>query len=207
MSFLSDHSCTLLFTGGPHSPAPLCVRVPQGSPISPLLFVIYVAPLHQNPHQGIMLSYMDDISIMVASDSYSENAHLLSSEYDLMVSCGSHRSVTFLIPKTEAIHWHSKRDHSPPDLRLVIVGGTPLPPLKGLRWIGFWLFTDLSSYTYHNKRNASAQAAFTIFRSFSSAGKCLTPANNRRFAVMAVLPMPTYGASILPPSSKSMAIL
>lgn len=151
MSFLSDCSCTLLFTGGPCSPTLVCVGVPQHSPISPLLFLIYVAPLHHSSPCGIWLSYVDDFSITVVSESYQKNACLLSLEYNAVAAAGNTREVSFSVSKTEAIYWHSKRNHSPPDLTLVRIGGSLFLPLKELCWIGFWLSADLSSAVYYNK--------------------------------------------------------
>ena len=45
-SFLTGRSCRLLFQGSPRIFSPVSVCTPQGSPVSPLFFVIYVAPLH-----------------------------------------------------------------------------------------------------------------------------------------------------------------
>jgi len=39
-SFLGEGSCTLIFQGAPGTPAPVNVGAPQGSPISPLLFLL-----------------------------------------------------------------------------------------------------------------------------------------------------------------------
>jgi len=39
-SFLGERSCTLVFQGAPGTPAPVNVGAPQGSPISPLLFLL-----------------------------------------------------------------------------------------------------------------------------------------------------------------------
>ena len=47
-SFLSQRTCRLVFPGSPKTFSPVQVGTPQGSPISPLLFVIYVASLHIN---------------------------------------------------------------------------------------------------------------------------------------------------------------
>ena len=46
-SFLGERSCTLIFQGAPGTPAPVNVGAPQGSPISALLFLLYVGPHQQ----------------------------------------------------------------------------------------------------------------------------------------------------------------
>jgi len=45
-SFLCERSFTLIMQGAPGTPAPVNVGALQGSPISPVLFLLYVAPLH-----------------------------------------------------------------------------------------------------------------------------------------------------------------
>jgi len=72
-SFLSERSCTLVFQDCPNLPAPVLVGRPQGSLISPLLLLLYIAPLHFAISSGIMLFYIDNFSIPVASDSHRGN--------------------------------------------------------------------------------------------------------------------------------------
>jgi len=72
-SFFGERSCTLVFQGAPGTPAPVNVGAPQGSPISPLLFLIYVSPLHFRVPRGQMLSYVDDFALPTASLSYRGN--------------------------------------------------------------------------------------------------------------------------------------
>jgi len=76
-SFLSERTCTLVFQGSPNISSPVSVGTPQGSPISPLLFLLYVAPLHMSIPRGLMVSYVDDFSITVASPSYRGNIRRL----------------------------------------------------------------------------------------------------------------------------------
>ena len=66
-SFLTNRKCRLLFQGSPKKFSPVAVGTLQGSPISPLLFVIYVSPLHPNIPKGLILSYVDDFVVTVAS--------------------------------------------------------------------------------------------------------------------------------------------
>ena len=104
-SFLSERSCTLVFQGAPGTKAPGEVGTPQGSPISPLLFLIYVAPLHSAIPRGVMLSYMDDFSVTVASTSYRTNIRRLQDLFRTLTKRGDQLEVKFSTPKPELIHW------------------------------------------------------------------------------------------------------
>ena len=75
--FLRDRTCRLTFQGSPRLFAPVSVWVPQGSPISLLLFVIYVSSLHLQIPRSLIISYVDDFAVTVASPSYRTNIRLL----------------------------------------------------------------------------------------------------------------------------------
>ena len=77
---------------------------PQGSPVSPLLFVIYVSRLHCEIPQGLTLSYVDDFGLTVASTSYRRNIQSLQRRYAALKTRGARLGVGFSIPKTELIH-------------------------------------------------------------------------------------------------------
>ena len=113
-SFLSERSCTLVFQGALGTAAPVEVGTPQGSPISPLLFLIYVAPLHSSIPRGVMLSYVDDFSLTVASPSYSTNIRHLQSLFRTLTKRGDQLEVKFSTPKTELIHWRTPSQRSTP---------------------------------------------------------------------------------------------
>ena len=71
--FHTGRRCTQVFQGAPGISAPVSVGTHQGSPLSPLLFLIYVAPLHVPIPTGIMVSYVDDFSLTVGSMSHRSN--------------------------------------------------------------------------------------------------------------------------------------
>jgi len=113
-SFLSQWTCRLLFQGSPKTFSPVQVGTPQGSPISPLLFVIYVASLHIQIPRGLSLSYVDDFALSAASTSYTTNIRTLQRAFRRIRARASAREVGFSVPKTELIHWRTPLERDPP---------------------------------------------------------------------------------------------
>lgn len=104
LSFLTERTCCLICNGSPRSHTRVDVGSPQGSPISHLLFVIYVAPFHFDLHQGITLSYVDNFKLFVASNSYRSNIISRQRAWSKIKSAAAAVSVTFSCPKTDLIH-------------------------------------------------------------------------------------------------------
>ena len=103
-SFLTSRSCRLLYQACPKVFAPVSVGTPQGSPVSPLLFVIYVSRLHCEIPRWLTLSYIDDFGLMVSSMSHCRNIQFLPRQYVALKAKGARLRVSFSIPKTELIH-------------------------------------------------------------------------------------------------------
>ena len=112
--FLSKRTCTLLFQGSPNPSSPVSMGTPQGSPISPLLFLLYVSPLDMSIPKGLIVSYVDDFSITVASPAHRDNIGRLQRLLDTVAARGRDIGVSFSVPKTELIHWQTPSQRSPP---------------------------------------------------------------------------------------------
>ena len=138
-SCLGERSCTLICQGAPGTPAPVNVGAPQGSPISPLLVLLYVARLHFRIPRGLMISYVDDFALTVASLSYCGNIHRLQELFERLEKKSSRLGVSFSVAQTELLHWRTpSQRHSPKYVSPIQIKGEVFYPSHSVRWLGHW---------------------------------------------------------------------
>jgi len=199
-SFLTGRTCRLRYQGSQKVFAPVTVGIPQGSPVSPLLFVIYVSPLYSEIPQGLTVSYVDDFGLTVSSKCYRRNIQSLQRRYAVLKARGARPGVGFSIPKTELIHWRRNRDRGPVSRSPIHLDGSFFPPKDEVRWLGYWFTPSISTTPHFTKRLAKAQAAFVAVKRLSPPGMGLPPFLCHRFASSLLFPTLSYGADNFKPT-------
>jgi len=199
-SFLSGRSCRLLYEGSPQVFAPVSVGTPQGSPVSPLLFVIYVSRLYSEIRQGHTLSYVDHFGLTASSASYRGNIQILQRQYARLKARGATLGVSFSVPKTELIHWRTTRDKALISNAPIHLDGSVFTPKGEVRWLGYWFTPTISTTPHLVKRLAKAQAAFVAVKRLSPPGTGLPPYLCHRLASSLLFPILSYGADAFLPT-------
>jgi len=198
-SFLRDRTCRLTFQGSPRSFAPVSVGVPQGSPISPLLFVIYVSSLHLEVPRSLVISYVDDFAVMVASPSYRTNVRLLQKSFSALKRKASPINISFSVPKTELIHWRTARSNEPPCSLPVELEDQLFYPQSRLKWLGFILTPAFGPRSHFSMRYTLANAALATIRRLSPPGMGLPLYLCLSLARSLLAPILLYGSAVWSP--------
>jgi len=199
-SFLSGRSCRLLYQGSPKVFALVSVGTPQRSPVSPLLFVIYVSRLYSEIPLGLTLSYVDDFGLTASSASYRGNIRVLQRQYARLKARGARLGVSFSVPKTELIHWRTNRDKAPISKAPIHLDGSVITPKGEVRWLGYRFTPSISTTTHFVKRLGKAQAAFVAVKRLSPPGIGLPPYLCHRLASSLLFPILSYGADAFVPT-------
>ncbi|KAF5529196.1 hypothetical protein FMEXI_14306 [Fusarium mexicanum] len=117
-SFLSDRSIVIKLPQSVSDPFFVNIGIPQGSPLSPLLFLFYTAPLLvmlaeeikklNRPNVEVhVFACVDDTYLMAVSPSYEENCSLLKVFHDLITEWAKGAHLSFSPEKSLVMHFQN----------------------------------------------------------------------------------------------------
>ena len=151
-SFLIDRWVQLQIDNT-HCPArPISSWLPRGSPVSPILFIIYLSDVFdaiERRANGIQcLSFADDIGLLAPRYSVREVCDKLQEAAKVAIEWGHDNVVQFDAGKTEAVLLTHKQGRELKDLiqraRVEVNGHrVPFNP-EATRWLGVWLDSGLN---------------------------------------------------------------
>ena len=177
---------------------PVACGTPQGSPLSPILYTLYLAEL-LNQDRALRFGYADDINIYRASKTLDENVQLLANDIQAINQWGAKNKVTFAPEKLEAIHITRQKDSYSPSIPISdAISLEPIAPAAdrsqtALRWLGVWFDRQLSFKPHVAHRAAATKKLVNQLRSLANTAHGPPPDAMRKAVVTCVLPSLLYG--------------
>lgn len=138
-SYLEARSARLMFDGEASEPIQIRAGVPQGSPLSPILFLLYIASLYEalEKHGNLtIIGFADDTNLLVASRDVQENCRRLEGAFKVCERWAKTRGMEFAPQKSELMHFTRKHTGFSKVVRLA---GRIINPVESARFLGVWL--------------------------------------------------------------------
>jgi ribonuclease HI len=203
--FLTDRSVRVRLEGETTEPLPLDCGTPQGSPLSPLLYLLYLAEL-LNQNRKLRFGFADDLALVRTSKDLRTNVALLQQDAQEVLEWCERNKVYFAWEKSELLHISAARSDADPP---VVINGNTIQPvaepqagndtpskLPALRWLGVYIDRKLTFRRHISERCSKAEKVAWHLRSLANT-KYGPPAHSIRKAVITcVLPTALYGAEV-----------
>ncbi|EED20549.1 conserved hypothetical protein [Talaromyces stipitatus ATCC 10500] len=170
-SFATGRSVQIRLDGEIGPSTDIACGLPQGSPVSGILFMLYIAPLFRLGNPRNRFGYADDAANLAISTSLATNCEALSDSLQEALNWGTAEGITFAPDKYELLHFsRHKADQDPTRTPSVKAGSITISENTKrlyLRWLGI-LFDKKLTFKWHVRETASK--ALTVANALRSLG-------------------------------------
>ncbi len=137
-SYLEGRTVRLRFDEAEAEPRELRAGVPQGSPLSPILFILYIASLYEALAADDLttIGFADDTNIISCGTDAKENGKRLEQAWETCTKWARTRGMTFAPEKSELMHFTRARAPITQPIRL---DNATIEPTESARFLGVWL--------------------------------------------------------------------
>jgi ribonuclease HI len=202
-SFMTERSVQLVLDGFTCTDQIVNSGLPQGSPVSPVLFAIYLSGLFTSIEGEVpevrCLSFADDIGLVTSGNAVSQVCVRLQKAAEAAEDWGRMHGVRFDVEKTEAILFTKKTGRRRRELiesaRIQIGEHRVSFNQEATKWLGVWLDAGLTLKTHFKSRLQKAQTVEKRVRALCKK-QGLAPGLVRRIQIAVVQSTALYGAEL-----------
>ena len=189
-SFMSYRSARVRLQDTTTDSAPLQCGLPQGSPVSPILFLLYTQPIYRLGVKKQRFGYADDVTMLQIGDTIIETTIAANKDISSLVTWGQENAISFDTGKTEVMHFANRKIQPLP----IHHSGVQKLPEKAMRWLGVWFDQKLSFKIHVDKWAAKAKVLAYHLKGLANTQRGPLPAAMRRGILSCVVPILLYGA-------------
>ena len=196
--FLKDRSTTIKLPEYTSEPMATPTGIPQGSPLSPILYLFYNADLIEctgnDPLRSTSTGWIDDVGILVRGESTEANCRTLETVYQSAARWAiSHASV--FAPEKFAL-MHFTKDDTQDIGAAMHLGEVEVKPSESIRVLGIHLDAQLSYATHLRHIEATASKRLNGLQGIAGSTWGFSLMDVRRLYTGAVIPQLTFGSSV-----------
>jgi hypothetical protein len=174
--------------------------IPQGSPLSPILFLFYISGLLERfdrPQDNVLgFGFVDDTNLIAWGDSAADNSRRLTAAHAQCKQWADNSGATFAPEKYQLIHFTKRRRHAREDLASTVrIGEVEISPQeKSIRVLGVWLDPALSWKEHVLQASRRGIAASDAIARLATSTWGPSSRNTRLLYTAVVRPTLLYGA-------------
>lgn len=195
-AFLSNRSTTIRIPEGESDPFPTPTGIPQGSPISPILYLIYNADLIEiHGNEVTSNGWVDDACFMAKGDSERETIRKLRLACQKADQWAKTHASVFDLKKYALVHFVNTQEVDPQYTPLSLQGHTVAATRTAERYLGYWLDPELEFDHHREKATAKADVSLQALRSLAGSTWGASISAIRRIYQAVVVPQMLFGVS------------
>ena len=194
-SFLTNRSTTIKLQEYTAPSTPIQTGIPQGSPISPILYLFYNADLVEmcKTRNTEAVGYIDDVSILAAAETPQQTCKILKNIHQKAITWAKQHGSQFAPAKYELVHFNKDpRINTTHPLRLP---HTTVEASPSCRYLGIQLDSELQWHHHREKVEAAAVKRLSALSALASSTWGTGLGNLRHVYRAMVIPQMLYGCS------------
>lgn len=201
-SFCSNRRASVMVNGTESETMDIAhAGLPQGSPLSPILFLFYNADLVAGKHSSAVgrMAFVDDLTVWVSSPTTRRNINRLKGDIIPMVEQWCKTSgATFEPDKTQLIHFSRNNSHHQNETSIRFQGQT-VTPKDEIKLLGLILDQKLSFRAHAARAAKRGEKAALALRRLRG----LRPAAARQLFLATITPVTDYAAPVWVPCAST----